>query len=279
METAEQHIIEGRGESCETVVGASILQTEDPGLASNKLKQRGLRPLTELASDRAHGDRLRYMAGCRCNACRRANTNYERDRVVARKAGDWNGIVPAAPARAHLAFLSSQGVGRRAVGAATSIADTVLADIIAGRQVNIRARTERLILSVTIADAADRALISAKPTWRLLNRLLRDGYSKAEIARQLGYRTPALQLNRDRVTVRNAHDVKCLYDRLRRCDAAPTLKLLNALREEGFRQPFIAQRIAREGGLKEPPSLTARDGRIPVVVAELVRRVYTLLTE
>lgn len=162
---------------------------------------------------RQHGDRLRYMAGCRCDACRKANSAYEGARQRARKAGDWNGIVPAKRAREKLHRLSLLGVGRRAVGAATDIADTVLSDIISGRKQRIRARTERLILAVTLAVASDRACVSAARTHRLIAELLDEGYTEAFLCQRLGYANRYLQFG-DRITVRNAYRVELLHKEL-----------------------------------------------------------------
>lgn len=250
-------------------------------LHSAKLSARGLRPISELADRRPHGDRLRYMAGCRCNQCRRANTAYETERVKARKAGDWNGLVSADKARAHLATLSGKNVGRRSVSDVTGVASSILVEIIAGRKTRIRARTERLILAVTEAAAADRALIPAKATWKLLDKLLADGYSKTELARHLGYKRPALQLDREWVTVRNAHQVQCMYQRLHKCSAAPTLKRLAELREEEFRMDFIQERAASLAAeLNLPvPDLTVCKGRIRADAADIVARLHKLLTE
>lgn len=178
------------------------------------LSARGLKPVCVLAEKRSHGDRLRYMAGCRCDDCRRANTTYERDRQAARKAGDWNGIVPAHKARAHLLALSSQGVGRRAVGDVTDISDTVLSDIRSGRKTQIRARTERKILAVTKDVAANHALTPATGTWELIDRLIGEGYTKGQLAQLLGKDMPALQLNKNQVLVRTAHSVQRLYQKL-----------------------------------------------------------------
>lgn len=250
-------------------------------LQSAKLSARGLRPIAELADRRPHGDRLRYMAGCRCDQCRRANTAYEIERSKARKAGDWNGLVSADKARAHLSALSAKNVGRRSVSDVTGVASSILVEIIAGRKTRIRARTERLILAVTEAAAADRALIPAKATWKLLDELLADGYTKTELAHQLGYKRPALQLDREWVTVRNAHQVKCLYQRLRKCSAASTLKRLAELREEEFRMDFIQERaesLAAELNLPVP-DLTVRKGRIRADAAAIVARLHKLLTE
>lgn len=173
-----------------------------------------LRPAEQLAADKPHGVRVRYMAGCRCPECRRANTAYEIARAIARKSGDWNGIVPADRARAHILALSRQGIGRRTVQACTDVADAVLTAIRSGRKTRIRARTERLILGVTKAQAADHALVSARKSHRLIKLLLEEGYSEKFLARRLGYKQPTLQFNDKRVTVRNAARIERLYREL-----------------------------------------------------------------
>lgn len=177
------------------------------------LPNRGLRPLSELGAQRPHGVRLRYMAGCRCRECRRANTQYEIQRAQARKAGDWNGIIDATSARAHMIKLSRQGVGRRAVQAATGIADSTLFAIRSGQKVRIRARTARKILTVDLTCRGDGALISAKRLWQRINALLEEGFTKTFLAKQLGY-AAALQFNKRKVTVRSDADVAALYRRL-----------------------------------------------------------------
>jgi len=184
-----------------------------PKLPSQALAERGLRPVSELAANRPHGDRLRYIAGCRCTDCRKANSRYENERRKARAAGDWNGFVPAARARAHLHKLAGLGVGRRAVHAATDVADCILTEIRAGRRTRIRARTERLILQVNLDCAADAAIRSSARTKRLLARLYDEGYTEAFIARRLGYTRPYLQFG-DRISTRNAYRVECLYKEL-----------------------------------------------------------------
>lgn len=178
------------------------------------LTARGLKPVAELASTREHGDRLKYLAGCRCADCRRANSAYESARQKARKAGDFNGIVPAAKARAHLLMLSKQGVGRRAVGATTDISDTVLSDIRSGNKKNIRARTERLILAVNKDMASDHALTSATGTWKLIYKLLDKGYSEAQLAKLLGYANPVLQFGKEQVLAITACEIRRLYQKL-----------------------------------------------------------------
>lgn len=242
----------------------------------------GLRPAAQLAATRQHGDRLRYIAGCRCTDCRRANTDYEKGRAAARKAGDWNGIVPAARARQHIAQLSAAGVGRRQVADASGVADTILQQVITGRRLNIRARSERAILAVTQQAAADHALVDAGPTWKLLDELIACGYAKAHLARELGYAVPKIQIKRTQCTVRTAYQVARLHERLRCVPARSTTALIAELREEGYRQDRIVAdlvELAQRTG-EAAPDLTIRRGEsILASTADLVQLLHAQLTE
>lgn len=214
------------------------------------LSERNLKPIAELAKARPHGDRIRYMAGCRCHECRGANTAYERQRAAARAAGQWNGLVPAQRAREHMAALSLEGVGRRSVGSVSGIADTILSAIISGKKRQIRASTEKAILAVTADAKADRALVDAGPTWKLIEELLADGYTKGFLAISMGRKTAALQLRKDTITVRSAYEVSRLYRRFRKVDAAPYFEMVSQLREEGYRVAVIERRIAEVAQLR-----------------------------
>jgi hypothetical protein len=254
-----------------------------PELQQSALSARGLRPVAELAAGRDHGDRLRYRAGCRCFHCRRANTAYEAARKIARGAGEGNGIVPAAKARAHLKALSEQGVGRRSVGAACDVADSILADVIAGRKTRIRAATERAILKVTTAAAGDGALVPAAATWKMLDQLIADGYTRTYLAAQLGSKSkvPALQLKRDFVTVRSAYLVERLFEKLKCECTKPTMKLLAKLRDEGYTLHQIEQRLAALAARlgEETPSIQPnKKGRISTTAADLVEQLYREMT-
>lgn len=178
------------------------------------LASRGLKPISVLAVNRPHGDRLRYMAGCRCTECRRANSRYECDRLKARKNGDWNGLVPADTERRHILKLSRRGIGRRAVSIAADVSENLICAIKSKRKKQIRARSERRILSVTNADACDHSFVPARRTWKLLRMLKIEGYKTAQLARQLGYVHPAIQFRKTRVLVRTAFRVDRLYRQL-----------------------------------------------------------------
>lgn len=212
------------------------------------VSRRGLRPAVELAQERPHGDRLRYMAGCRCDQCRKANSVYESQRQQARRAGDWNGIVVADKARKHLLKLSAAGVGRRAVAAATDVAETIICEIRSGRKTHIRARTERKILAVSADMASDHALIGAQESWRLIQEMLAAGFTKARIAREMGFVMPALQIGRDTVLVSTAHRIALIHRRLMNSDevlvpAKTAQRLLQNLLEEGYRLERLAERL------------------------------------
>jgi len=161
-----------------------------------------------------HGTRLRYVSGCKCMLCRAANSRYECDRAKARNEGDWNGIVDAGTAREFLLRLARKGIGRRSVGAATGISDTILFQIRNGTRRRIRARTERLILQVDESARGDKTLVPGKRAWKILDELLNRGYSKTQLAAWLGSkaRIPALQINRPGlITARSESRVERLY--------------------------------------------------------------------
>lgn len=245
------------------------------------LLKRGLRPASELAMNRPHGDRLRYLGGCRCHACRGANTAYEKQRAIARANGEWNGLVSAMPAREHLAALSKAGVGRRVVRDVCGVSDTILWAIIVGNKLKVRARTAKAILSVTAEAKADRALIPANATWALIQELLADGYTKAFLAKFMGRSRPALQLGKDQITVRNAFEVTRMYEQLRMVDSAPSLMLIAQLREEGYLITRIEQRVRELAQILgvEFEGLDLNAKRIRANVGRLIKLAHSQMTE
>lgn len=188
---------------------------------------------------------MRYIAGCRCDDCRKANSAYERERQKARKTGDWNGIIDATNARKHLLRLSAAGIGRRAVSAATDLSCSIVFEIRTGQRTKIRSRTERLILAVSPKQASDHALIPSGPTWRLVNALLSAGFTKSQIALELNG-TKTLQLSKAKVTVRKAARLKLIFNSLMASEsvlvsAEPTKKRIANLRAEGYSNKHLAR--------------------------------------
>lgn len=212
------------------------------------MSARGLRSAAELADGKPCGTRVRYYAGCRCDACRRANTEYERERAEARARGEGNGLVSAERARGHLQKLSRSGVGRKTAADAAKVAASVVSLIVDGQRLKIRAQTERRILAVTPATAADGARVSARATWRLLDELIAAGYSQARIASEvLGRPVRSLQISRYLVEVRTVAMVRAAYERMRLADpraAACAQEQLEELRAEGFRPDRIQREVS-----------------------------------
>jgi len=107
--------------------------------------------------------------------------------------------------------LSRAGVGRRTVGQIARVADSVLSKIRSGQRTQIRALTEKAILSVTPRNIRGSSLVSAKSTWQKIGWLLEEGFTKAELAKRMGAKTPALQLNRKRITATNARKIEAIW--------------------------------------------------------------------
>jgi hypothetical protein len=177
------------------------------------MRPHDLPPAAVLGARHQHGSRIRYIGGCRCKACRKANSSYENERARARRQGDFNGIVDAAPARTHIFRVARSGVGFKTVADSDGLSRTIVAEIKAGTKQRIRARTLRRILAVGTAQRPDSALVSARSTWRLLRKLMEEGFTRTHIARQLGSKakTPALQIRHDRVTVKTRAAVVRVY--------------------------------------------------------------------
>jgi hypothetical protein len=222
---------------------------------------RGMRPAAELAADKPCGTRLRYYAGCRCFACRMANSAYEAGRKAARARGEGNGLVSAEPAREHLAHLSANGVGMKTAADSAKVAPSIVAKIVYRQRLKIREQTERRILAVTTTAAADGSLIDAGPTMVLVKELMASGYSKRRIGCELaGHPVNTLQL-RNQITVRNAGLLRQIYDRLRLVTAAElrvAQRQLAELREECFRMYQIQREVDELAATRgwEPQTIT-----------------------
>jgi hypothetical protein len=151
------------------------------------------------------------MGGCKCVPCRAANSRYESERLRARRNGDWNGYVPARAASRHLRSLSRVGIGRGTVSDISGVSQSTVCAVKNGRQKNIRARTERMIFLVTKDAMTAARIIPAGPTWAKVRQLLREGFTKGEIAVRIGNKMRALQINPCRVTAETAARIARLY--------------------------------------------------------------------
>lgn len=170
----------------------------------------GMKPAAVLGSNKPHGTRLRYLAGCKCVPCRAANSRYSCSRALAVKNGKWNGIVSAQPSRRHLLKLARRGVGRRLISRLCGVPESSLQAIKLGRKLHVRKATETAILKISPDTKSQAALVPAGPAWKLIALLQEEGFTKCAIARRLGNKR-ALQLHKDRITYRNHAKVHILY--------------------------------------------------------------------
>lgn len=168
----------------------------------------------ELGARFDHGTRNRYMGGCKCVPCRAANSRYESSRLVARANGEWNGYVDAAPTRKHLRMLTRHGIGRDTVWDISGVSCTVQTKIRNGKRKQVRASTERRILAVTKDATNEMKLVPAAPTWQRINDLLREGFTKGSLALRLGYKRPAIQINRRMVRASTHKNIEQFYNRM-----------------------------------------------------------------
>lgn len=175
--------------------------------------------------DRPHGSHVCYVhgpdrafsgKGCRCEPCRAANRDYERER--ARRVAP--AYVDATEARQHIVWLNNHGLGVKTIATAAGISHGAISKLIYGDYVRgrppskrIRKATQDAILTVRPADAADGAKVPAGPVLADVAELVRRGWSKAAIARAIGDgNAVSLQLGKDLVMARNARAIRALLD-------------------------------------------------------------------
>jgi hypothetical protein len=180
-------------------------------------------------AERPHGTHAKYaVERCRCEPCRLAQRQYNRNRVraIARPDENWCPYVPADKAREHLAWLADCGVGIKTVAKLSGVPHGSLSKVVYGQggrapSRRIRPETERRILAVMPHHAAGAQKIPAAHTWRLLNDLIARGWTRAELARRLGTQGPGLQIGRHQVRASTARKVERLHTELSRLPAIP----------------------------------------------------------
>ena len=161
-------------------------------------------------SGRQHGTRAKYTQDkCRCDECRAANTDYQRQRT--RRVAPT--LVDASRARKHIIELRASGVGRRQIAAESGVSVSMISKIVKGSE-RIRPRTEAAILGLTQRNVANRAYVDAGPTWDIIAKLLEAGWTKGGIDAALGGRGRALQLRKDRITHAKAKAIAELWERV-----------------------------------------------------------------
>ena len=240
-----------------------------------------------LKTDFAHGTLACYNAKkCRCEPCRTANREYERERAKKLARGITNRVISARRVREHLLALSAQGIGYKTVADAAQVGKTILQEVRSGRRKHVRQETERRVLAVKAEDVThDRILVDAASTRQLIDELVAEGYAKAQLARWLGSKTPALQIaDREKVRARTALDVERLYIRLKRqpqpksrgggrlMASGRTWRLIDQLLEDGYSQKQLSEWL----GVKALPN---RHPHVRETTARRIAHLYQRIHE
>lgn len=175
----------------------------------------------EQTMSRQHGTRAKYVIEkCRCESCTEANRIYarERDRRVRRVTYGIEAptiiFVDATETREHLQWLSSRGVGKRQIQSVSGVALTTIDKIRQGKISKCRPETADRLLAVGSHKAAAGTTVDAKDTWRLINDLLKHGWTRYRIAQHItgNPNARALQIGKARVLKSTAAKVQHLHD-------------------------------------------------------------------
>lgn len=170
-----------------------------------------------------HGTRSRYVAGCRCTPCRKANTVSESDRRRRQLYGAPGAYVPSSAARAHLHALLAAGHSVRAIARAAGVSRQT---VIRLQRAEGRRPAEGRVHATTAArlvelspgglDVADGAFVNARGAQRRLKALMAIGWTMPALADALGRKPCNLRrvLDAGQVTRRTDREIRDLYDTL-----------------------------------------------------------------
>lgn len=186
----------------------------------------GVRDCTCPRTRHEHGTRNAYVSdGCRCRPCRDAAAAYERHRARQRAYGRFP-YVDATRAREHVLALRAAGMGLKRVAALSGVPHGSLSKLIYGDpqrgmapSKRILPQTELAVLAVTAdGNLASGAKVDATGTVRRLRGLVAAGWTRAELARRLGWEHSNLWAlidgRRPEVTARTAAAVRALAQEL-----------------------------------------------------------------
>ena len=171
-----------------------------------------------IAGKREHGTRAKYVHdSCRCKPCTNANADYQRelDRERTARAIGYDipeRLIDATPTRQHILVLRRNGIGARTITELTGLNRKTVREIADGTTRMVRPDTVDLIMSISYDDRPGATLVPAGPTWQLLNKLIKAGYTRTAIATAIaGKPTRSLQIERKHVQPQTARRVEQVY--------------------------------------------------------------------
>jgi hypothetical protein len=166
---------------------------------------------------RAHGTYAKYVVErCHCEECRAVKRAYERKRHRENAERAFGArppvFVDAADTREHLFTLSAAGIGPLQVQRLAGVGKTAQWKIRSRRVLRCRQETEQAVLGITTDDHVFMgSKMDAAPAHAIVRELLEIGHTKAAISLALGNESPALQLGKERVTLRTMRRLEVIH--------------------------------------------------------------------
>jgi transposase len=162
-----------------------------------------------------------YTAGCRCDACRAANTKRQREYMRHKARMSWGEAQPlrvdATRSRVHVLYLMQHGMGYREIAKMSGVSTTVIARLGGCDQTKpakqVKPETETKILAVHLEPVYADPTVSS----RKLQALVALGYTQSYLAQRIGTTpgnmTPMIRGIRN-ITRRHVRAINELYDEL-----------------------------------------------------------------
>ena len=173
--------------------------------------------------ERLHGSRAKYVIEkCRCEACRKANSESVNMRYRLKVTGQYQPFVDAEPARRRINYLVLSGLRIKAdICRITGMSQTTLWKIRKGIRRKVTPETLRRLMELDpLVIERGGSYVPADELWETVYRIMECGYSKAWIARRLGRKAPALQIGTRKIKRGTADAIQELY-RFARVNPAP----------------------------------------------------------
>lgn len=211
-------------------------------------------------------------------ALRSASARWQARRRKLISYGQWEPFVDAEPVRQHLKSVMASGMPIWAVCEQLGLPhESSLQHVLYGRGQygpgeQVRRETAELVLSYwpSLADFPDTARIDPTGTRRRVEALAVLGWSRAQIARQIGMGETAFKkaCHKERVTARLARQVAAVYDAWWNQDPAAYGISTNAaarVRADAARSGFHGPLAWDDDTIDAPTALPATDATEPVV--------------
>lgn len=172
--------------------------------------------------DPRHGTNAGHNAGCRCDRCNKAKTDYNRNRYRQTAYGRWEPFVDAEPVRAHLKTLSAAGLGWQRAANLAGVTRGMVESLMYDKPPVQRCRKANadaiLAVQPTLDVLADRTPIPDVGTTRRLRALVAIGWPMLALGQRLPCSTEharkVIRYGTDTVTAGLARATRDLYDEL-----------------------------------------------------------------